>query len=209
MAAENSDAMTLEQFKVYSGKNAGGGGLELLWSGSSSSNVSLSSYDNSGEALLVYFRGLDYTRTFAIVSVDGIGCSSYVRAGSSGNTGSNVTFQYNPDSKTLLNSNKVLVYSVYKFIGSGGGGAVTPDVLWEGNSSQTGTFDPRPYSRLEITGRDAMTTTTTESISAPFEAGKTSEGTGRFTFYYDPFSGGTAAYIQGIEINVLKVTGYR
>ena len=115
MAAENSDAMTLEQFKVYSGKNAGGGGLELLWSGSSSSNVSLSSYDNSGEALLVYFRGLDYTRTFAIVSVDGIGCSSYVRASSSGNTGSNVTFQYNPDSKTLLNSNKVLVYSVYKY----------------------------------------------------------------------------------------------
>ena len=86
---------------------------------------------------------------------------------------------------------------------------MTHDVLWEGDSSQTGTFDPRPYSRLEITGRDAMTTTTTESISAPFEAGKTSEGTGRFVFYCDPFSGGSAAYIQGLEINVTKVTGYK
>lgn len=89
------------------------------------------------------------------------------------------------------------------------GGGVAPDVLWEGNSSQTGTFDPRPYSRLEITGREATTNTVTESISAPFEAGKTSEGTGRFVFSYDPFSGGTAAFISGIEINVLKVTGYK
>ena len=38
MAAENSDAMTLEQFKVYSGKNAvGGGGWELLWEGNAKS----------------------------------------------------------------------------------------------------------------------------------------------------------------------------
>lgn len=86
---------------------------------------------------------------------------------------------------------------------------MTPDVLWEGSSTQTGTFDPSPYSRLEITGRDAMTSTTTESISAPFEAGKKSEGTGRFVFYYDPFSGGSAAYISGLEINVLKAVGYR
>ena len=85
----------------------------------------------------------------------------------------------------------------------------TGTLLWSGQASHTDTIGVDGYSRLEITGRDAMTTTTTESISAPFEAGKTSEGTGRFTFYYDPFSGGTAAYIQGIEINVLKVTGYR
>lgn len=197
MAAENSDAMTLEQFKVYSGKNAGGGGgWELLWSGTANM-VTITTMASYKMLFVDTYSAMNRVRYITGVSTNG---AEYIDGGGA---------LLQVSGQLISCAQPSSIRAVYVQPVSDGGGAVTPDVLWEGNSSQTGTFDPRPYSRLEITGRDAMTSTTTESISAPFEAGKTSEGTGRFTFYYDPFSGGTAAYIQGIEINVLKVTGYR
>lgn len=80
MAAENSDAMTLEQFKVYSGKNAGGGGgWELLWSGTANS-VTIPAMDNYKMLFVDTYSSMNYVRYITAVSTNG---AEYIDGGGS------------------------------------------------------------------------------------------------------------------------------
>lgn len=71
MAAENSDAMTLEQFKVYSGKNAGGGGgWELLWSGTANM-VTITTMASYKMLFVDTYSAMNRTRYITGVSTNG------------------------------------------------------------------------------------------------------------------------------------------
>lgn len=199
-----NSAVTGKAVADYVAANAGGGGgLELLWEGNAYGSVQVSNLQSYDLGVVSFVHGrssLGCTLVFSITDE-----AEYVNQAVFGDENESIMIETN---EIIFFRDDNQINAVYGLKASGGG-AVAPDVLWEGNSSTTGTFDPSPYSRLEITGREATTNTVTESINAPFSAGKASEGTGRFVFYYDPFSGGSAAYISGLEINVLKVTGYK
>lgn len=80
MGAENSDAMTLEQFKVYSGKNGGGGGgWELLWSGTANS-ATIPAMDSYKMLFVDTYSSMNRVRYITGVSTNG---ADYIDGGGS------------------------------------------------------------------------------------------------------------------------------